>query len=124
MNIMANKQHGVSLSGFLKVVVVLFVVAIVGMKVGPVYSQNTAIKNILDTIVHDPEIGDVRAARASFAKRALIADVKVISENDLVISNNDGKLTIEVTYFVKMPLVYNVSLYFDFNIVSSRNRVI
>lgn len=117
MKIFANKQRGVSFSGFLAVVVILIFVAIGGMKILPAYIENNEIKGIFDTISHDPEMqgAQVKDVRDAFAKRAMMNNIKVVSPADIEVSKEGGRLLLSVSYAVKIPLVANATLVLEFN---------
>lgn len=121
MKIMANKQRGVSFSGFLMVAVVLIFVAVGGMKILPAYIQNNEIKGIFDTIARDPEMqgAQVKDVRESFAKRAMMNNIKAISPADIEISKEGGRLSLSTNYVVKIPLVANATLLLEFDTSSS-----
>lgn len=117
MKIMANKQRGVSFSGFLAVAVILIFVAIGGMKILPAYIENNEIKGIFDTIARDPEMqgAQVKDVREAFAKRAMMNNIKVVSAADIEVSKEGGKLSLSVSYAVKIPLIANATLVLEFN---------
>ncbi|MBI5437108.1 MAG: DUF4845 domain-containing protein [Nitrosomonadales bacterium] len=121
MKIMANKQRGVSFSGFLMVVVVLIFAAVGGMKILPAYIQNNEIKGIFDTIARDPEMQDAQAKdiRESFAKRAMMNNITVVSPADIEVNKAGGRLVLRISYAVKIPLVGNASLLLEFNTSNS-----
>lgn len=122
MKTMLNKQRGVSLEGTLVVIVLLIFVGVAAMKLVPSYMENGTIQKIFDTIVHDPEMqgAQVRAVRESFAKRAMMNNLKVINENDIEVSKDANGLSLSVSYTVKIPLVSNASLLLEFNTSSSK----
>ena len=117
MKIMANKQRGVSFSGFLMVVVVIIFAAVGGMKILPAYIQDNEIKGIFDTITRDPEMqgAQVKDVREAFAKRAMMNNIKVVSPADIEVSKERGRLSLSVSYVVKIPLIANASLLIEFN---------
>ena len=121
MKIMANKQRGVTFSGFLTTAVILIFVAIGGMKILPAYIQNSEIKGIFDTIARDPEMqgAQVKDIRESFAKRAMMNNIKVISPADIEINKEEGRLSLSASYEVRIPLVANATLLLEFNASSS-----
>ena len=121
MKIMASKQRGFSFSGFLMIVVALIFVAIGGMKILPSYIQNNEIKGIFETIVHDPAMQDapVKEVREAFTKRAMMNNIKVVSPTDIEIDKEGGRLSLSVSYQVKIPLAGNANLLLEFNTSSS-----
>ena len=121
MKIMANKQRGVSFSGFLIVAAFLIFAAIGGMKILPAYIQDTEIKGIFDTIARDPEMqgAQVKDIRESFAKRAMMNNINVVSPADIEISKEGGRLVLSISYVVKIPLIANATLLLEFNTSNS-----
>ena len=116
------KQRGVSLSGLLLWSVVLIFVAILGMKLVPVYREYAAIKTTLVAMANDPVLqnGTKAEIRRSFNKRAQIDDISVVNGGDIEINRESGAAVLNIIYSVKTPLFANISLYFDFNVSSEK----
>jgi len=116
------KQRGVSLSGLLLWSVVLIFVAILGMKLVPVYREYAAIKSTLVAMANDPVLqnGTKAEIRRSFNKRAQIDDISVVNGGDIEINKESGAAVLNIIYSVKTPLFANISLYFDFNVSSEK----
>jgi len=114
------KQRGAGLSGLFLWSFVLFFVAVLGMKLVPVYIENAAIKKTLIAIANDPVLqnGTKAEIRTSFNKRAQIDDISVVDEGDIEFSKENGQAVLSIIYFVKTPLFANISLYLDFNVRS------
>lgn len=119
---MPSQQRGITLGGFIMLAVLLVVVSIFGLKLIPAYMQNAQIKNIFNTIVHDPEMQKATAhdIKVSFDKRADIDDIKVIKADDITIAMDQGRLVLSASYSVKIRLAGNVSLYLEFNPTSAQ----
>ncbi len=123
MKEMARQQRGVTLVGLLTTGILIIFIAIGLMKVVPVYVQDRTIQNILSTVAHDPDMqaAQPRDLRDSFYKRAVtMNNITVVSPDDLNIVKAPGGWVLSVTYQVKVPLVGNVSLLFDFETSSTR----
>ena len=118
---MANKQRGVSLEGFLVVVVVFILIVIAGMKIAPAYIQDKAIKNKLVEVARDPDIKSLQPheIRAAFSRRASVADITNVKAEDIEVTKDEAGVTLSVSYMVKIPLVANASLLLEFNTSSS-----
>lgn len=117
------KQRGVALSGLLLWSFVLFFVAIIGMKLVPVYREYAAIKTNLIAIANDPVLqnGTKAEIRTSFNKRAQIDDISVVNGGDIEIDKKKGgPAVLSIIYSVKTPLFANISLYLDFNVRSDK----
>ena len=114
------KQRGAGLSGLFLWSFVLFFVAVLGMKLVPVYIENAAIKKTLIAIANDPVLqnGTKAEIRTSFNKRAQIDNISVVNEGDIEFSKENGQVVLSIIYSVKTPLFANISLYLDFNVRS------
>lgn len=117
------KQRGVTFTGFIMVAAVLVSVAIFSMKLIPAYMENGKIQKAFDAIVRDPALqaGTVFEIKEAFYKRANTMDnVTTVTSNDIVISKENGVLTLSASYSAKIPLAGNVSLLVEFNPTASR----
>lgn len=114
------KQRGAGLSGLFLWSFVLFFVAVLGMKLVPVYIENAAIKKTLIAIANDPVLqnGTKAEIKTSFNKRAQIDDISVVNEGDIEFNKENGQVVLSIIYSVKTPLFANISLYLDFNVRS------
>lgn len=118
MNLHINpyKQRGLTLSGMLFWSVVLVLVAVLGMKVVPVYIENGTIKKNLVAIANDTSLKNANASqiRLAFSKRAQIDDISVIAAKDIKVTRDKGQNHLSVDYSVNVPLFANISLQIDF----------
>ena len=113
-----SKQSGVTFGGFIMVLVLFVVAAIMSMKLIPAYMENGKIQTALDAIVRDPAMQNATVAeiRDAFGKRAnTMDDVTVVNPGDLEIVRDGKGLTISVSYSKKVPFAGNVSLLVEFN---------
>ncbi len=117
---MYRHQRGLSLSGLLFGAVILVLVSLFFMKLIPPYLQNSEINKLLTTIANDPDLqkASLNNIRSSFSRRASIDNITVIRAEDIEIDTSTDKPVLTVSYFVKIPLIANVSLYLDFNSAS------
>jgi hypothetical protein len=115
------KQRGLTLTGMLIGSIILVLVAVVGMKVVPVYVDNATIKKNLVAVAGDSNLQNANAAqiRLAFTKRAQVDGIKVVSAKDVKIVKDKEKLILSVAYTVEVPLVSNISLKFDFDVASN-----
>ena len=114
------KQRGLTLTGMLIGSIILVLVAVIGMKVVPVYIDNATIKKNLVAVASDNSLQNANAAqiRLAFTKRAQVDGISVVSAKDLKIVKDKEKLVLSVAYTVEVPLVSNISLKFDFDVAS------
>ncbi len=111
-----QKQKGISVSGLMVWSVILILVAILGMKVVPVYVENATIEKTLVAITNDASLQNPSASqvRQSFIRRAQIDNIQVVTAKDIVINKGKGKTQLSINYTVLIPLFSNVSLHIDF----------
>jgi hypothetical protein len=118
-----RKQLGITLIGMLLTMAIVIMAAIIVMRVVPVviqhYSIVSSIKSLnqipVSDMTQDP-MTDVNTLRASLAKRLDINGLQNLKPDELVIvpeAANRFKVTLK--YQVIRPLVYNVSLLFQFD---------
>lgn len=118
MKTMLKQQRGVTFGGFIMVAAIFISVSIFSMKLIPAYMENGKIQKALDAIVHDPamQAATIPEIKDSFYKRAMTMDnVTAVTMEDLVISKDNGKLSISASYSAKIPLAGNVSLLVEFS---------
>lgn len=122
MKTMSAQQRGITFGGFIAGVFLLVVVSIFGLQLIPAYMENSTIENMLNAIARDPEMQKAtpRDIRNSFDKRATIDTIKSIKSEDIEINIEQGRLVLSASYYVKVPLAGNISLYLDFNPTSAQ----
>jgi hypothetical protein len=121
MGTISNKQRGVSISGFLVMVVALVLVVIACVKVIPPYLDDYTIKKFLNTVARDPDMKNatVRDIRQSFSRHATVSNITAISPDDIEVTKDADGITLSAHYSVKIPLVGNATLVLEFNPSSS-----
>lgn len=119
---MPVQQRGITFGGFLVGVFLLAVVGIFGLQLIPAYMQDAQIKRVFTTIAHDPDMQKAtpREIKNSFDKRASIDNIKAIKSEDIEITLDQGRPVLSASYFVKIPMAGNISLYMDFNPTSAQ----
>jgi len=118
MKTILKQQRGITFGGFIMVLALLGGVAIFAMKLIPAYIENGKIQKTFEAIVRDPamQTSSVAEIKSSYYKRAeTMDDVKVVTQSDIEISKEDGKLKLSASYSKKIPLAGNISLLIDFN---------
>jgi YbbR domain-containing protein len=117
MEKMANKQRGITMSGFMVAVVVFILVAIAGMKIIPAYIQDKTIKSKFEEVARDPELKNatVHDIRMSYIRRVTTSDITAIKADDIEVTKDASGITLSASYSVKIPLFGNASLILEFN---------
>jgi hypothetical protein len=122
MKTFASRQRGISFIGLILSATGLILVAVLGMKLVPVYIHSAQVAQIFKTIASDPGMrgASIKDIKASYSKRADINYITDIKEDDIDITKEeDGRLTISASYSVKIPIAGNITLLLDFNPSSS-----
>jgi Domain of unknown function (DUF4845) len=117
MKAMKRQQRGLSMPLFLLSAVVLIFVVIGAMKLIPPYMENGQIKDLFNSVAHDPDLKDatIRDIQLEYAKRASVDNITAIRLNDIDIGKDDSGISLSASYQVKIPLVANITLVLDFN---------
>ncbi len=112
-----NQQQGITLSGFIFGAFLFVIVGITLMKLVPAYIQDAQINSIFRDIAHDPDMQKATPhdIQKSFDRRASVDAITAIRSEDIDISSEGDTPVLSANYFVKVPLVGNISLYMEFN---------
>lgn len=118
-----KKQQGMTLIGMLLTMAVVVLAAIVVMRIVPVVIQHYSIINSIKSLDQTPASSltgdpatDVQLLQDSLSKRFDINGLQDLKPEELIITpDGANKFKIQLKYQVTRPLVYNVSLLFDFN---------
>lgn len=107
-----RRESGLSLSGFLFVIVIVALLAVVGMKVVPTVMEYSAIKN---AIVSAKNSGNsVREIQLAFDKQRSAGYIDSVSGSDLEITKGADGFEVSVAYQKQIGLVGPVSLLIDY----------
>lgn len=119
-----QKQKGMTFISFLVTIVALLMAVVVIVRVIPVYYQYfsimSSVKSLNSTpassLSSDPMLA-IAELRKSMSKRLEINGLEELKTQELIITptNKPNQFTVRVKYQVIKPLVYNVSLLFDFD---------
>ena len=115
-----QQQKGFSLSGLLVISFFLIILALLGMKLVPVYLEYSSIhKNLVATAKEaGTQDSDFNQIKLAFSKRAQIDNIKSITVHDIKISKVNGRTVLSAQYSKQIPLVSNISLNIDFEATS------
>ena len=109
-----QQQRGLTLIGFILLITLIGAAGIVAFRTIPIYSEFFTIKRILKEInVENPETTPLQI-RNQFDLKSSADYVYGIKSRDLDIGKENGRIIVSVRYQKTVPLVYNVSLLFDF----------
>lgn len=113
-----KKQAGATLLGMLFIGALLFIVAIVAMKIFPAYQEYFSVKTVIRSMNKESLSSmSKKEIQDSFDRRANTSYITVIKGTDLVIGKNKaGEPAVSAQYQVITPLFGNISVLMDFNV--------
>lgn len=117
-----HAQRGITLTGFMVFAVIFIALLLLGFKIGPSYAEYYTIQKIFRNMVAEPALltasrGEINSA---YNNRAIIENIKVITDADLEVNKDGGNLVISAAYSVRVPLFHNLSACMDFKPSSER----
>ena len=117
-----NPQRGVSLSGLIVVLGIIFMIVALGLKVIPFLIEYKASKGAI--AFAKAAGGSVQEMRAAFDRNADINAVTTISGRDLIITKTSGETEVAFDYETKIPLFTDVYLGIRFAATTDKSGVI
>lgn len=111
-----RRQEGLTLLGFLLVVVLIAVIALVGMRLFPIYSEYYNVVGSMESLKNQPGIGakSPDEVKELFFRRLYVNYVESVERKNVLVSR-DGGLHIRVKYEVRRPLVGNLDVVASFD---------
>lgn len=121
MKALAYQQRGIGFFGLIMIAAGIIFAAVLGMKLVPPYMHSAQIAEIFKAIANDPMMkgASITDIKDSYTKRASINYITDIKAEDIEIDKEGGKLSLSVSYSVKIPLAGNITLLLEFNPSSS-----
>lgn len=118
-----SRQRGLSLLGWIAVLIVVVVFGTAAFRMVPAYMEYNTIRSAITSVLDEQEsrLMSPVAVRSAISKRFLINQVNVIASDDLSITRDDGQLQVGLDYEVREPLFYNVSVVMHFEHSFERN---
>lgn len=116
MMTMPSKQRGLSLIGWMVVLIVVVILGTAAFRMVPAYMEHNTIRTAISNLLQDNKVALMTGAelRDVLGKRFMINQVNVIDVDDLVMTKEGGVLKITSDYEVREPLFYNVSIVMTF----------
>ena len=105
-----EKQRGITFISLVVMLVVVGFLALLALKLGPIYLQNYTIKTVLQNVKNEPFISKQPMAeiRKQIANRLYINEVRRLSRKDIKLKREDGNIVITIDYEVREPILGNV----------------
>lgn len=113
---MKKNQQGMTFFGVMFVGMAVVLGAILVMKLIPPYLEFWSVQKIIGVMAKDPALPGMtpQEVRSSFARRAVIDNVKVIAGKDLDVTKDRGETVVSAEYSVTVPVAGNLSALIEF----------
>ncbi len=105
-----SKQRGMTVIGLLLVLIAIGFVAVVAMKVVPMYIQYFSIKSTIESILKEPQVAQMSAQEIQngIQRRFDIGYVNNIAARDLKIRNDRSGRVLDLVYQDERELFYGL----------------
>lgn len=116
-------QRGMTLIGMLLLIIMLAFIALIAMKVVPLYVQYYTIKSTIESIRKEPQLAQMTTQdiQAGIQKRFDIGYVENVKARDLKIRSESGGRVLDLVYQDERPLFYGLSVILKVNETVSLN---
>jgi Tfp pilus assembly major pilin PilA len=115
-----DKERGLSLSGFIFVIIIVALLAVVAMKVVPTVVEYSAIKKAIQNAKDSGSTA--REIQLAFDKQRDAGYIESVQGNDLEITKTAEGFEVNVAYQKQIALVGPVSLLIDYATSTSHSR--
>jgi len=116
-----ERQHGLTIMGFLLVAAVVIIFVVVGARMVPAYIEYFSVQKALEKSLND--VRDPTAAndlRKSFDRYLATDYIQSVRASDVEVTKDQNVVTASVAWTRILPLIANVSLYLEFEAKASR----
>lgn len=112
-----GRQRGMTVIGMLLVIIVIAFVALIAMKVVPMYVQYYSIKSTIESIRKEPQVAQMtpQDIQNAIQKRFDIGYVDNITARDLKIRNDPKGRVLDLVYQDERTLFYGLSVVLKVN---------
>lgn len=111
-----QSQQGLTLLGFIIVIVVVGVFALIAMRLFPIYSEYYNVVGAMENLKNQPEIATKSPPEIKklFFRRLYVNYVESVEPKNVLVSRTGG-LHIRVKYEVRRPMVGNLDVVASFD---------
>ena len=112
-----GRQHGMTVIGMLLLLIVIAFVALIAMKVVPMYIQYFSIKSTIESVRKEPQLAQMtpQDIQNAIQKRFDIGYVENITARDLKIRNDRNGRVLDLVYQDERTLFYGLSIVLKVN---------
>ncbi len=105
-----SRQRGLGMLGWVAVIGVVVFFGTLAAKLMPVYVDNMTVRSIIQAVAADPEAGGKSAGqlRSEISRQFITNRVEVINPRDIKFKYERNVITVDASYEVRVPVMYNV----------------
>jgi len=112
-----RRQAGLSMWGFLFVVVVLLVVAVVGFRVLPAYIEYFSVKSALTQSLNEvQDLNNAMELRRHFQRKVDAGYIESVGGRDIDLRKAGNRWIASLAWTRKLPLIANACLLIEFDV--------
>ena len=109
-----DDQYGMTYAGMLLLMIFIAVIAIVVIKVMPLYMENLKVESSLKSLAEEARNSQSSMVPAVLEKHLLsrlaVNDVDHVTRDDIKITKEGNKTVINISYEARVPLFYNLDI--------------
>lgn len=108
---MKRKQSGITLIGFVMVLVVVGIFAYMGMVIGPAYSEYYSVVRAMNFVAAGATPGqtEFEPLRSGLDRQFTVGYVESVQGKDAKLIREKGGNLLSMEYEVRKPFIYNIS---------------
>ena len=111
---MMKKQQGISIIGFILLLVLLGAIGAAGMKIAPIYLEYYKVETAMTNVLKEGGRSSMEMKKA-ILRRLEIDDVESVTSKNLKVTQRQGKTIITVKYAVRRNFIGNMDIIVSFN---------
>jgi hypothetical protein len=117
-------QSGITLIGFVLILMVVGVFAFLGMRLFPVYTEYYGVRQAMKAVAMEPGIASKtpEQVKDSLDRKLYISYVTSVKKNNVRVTRQGGDYQLNVRYEVRGPLVYNLEYIATFDHTETLTR--
>ena len=112
-----NRQQGMTVTGWLIVLLIIGIFAGLGIKIGPVYLQHYTVRNVLESLEDEPLITQKTAAmiKKMIMRRLDINGIYSLDRKNIEVKKSPGIMVVSIDYKVQKRIVGNLDALMTFS---------
>ncbi len=112
----AQRQQGITVIGMLLMLIVGGFLALLVLKLGPIYLENYKVKTVLANVESQRDLAALPTAkiRDAVSQRLYINEVRRLSDKDIKIKRVGGVIEVKIDYEVREKILANVEALVSF----------